>query len=193
MSLREIVLGGGLGPKARYMTLLHGNLLRLDPPERARFGAALGDEARTVPDDDLVALLRTGDWRESLTAAWLIALDRRVQFRDRLAGLLLASERTFAGQGYCLAFARFGEPVDADVLVAYLERYLPQNLHYDQHWALGALLAIDPRRAARLTAPGGLWDRSVMASRNSPDALRTRIERLCEFADECLTPPPPTA
>jgi hypothetical protein len=46
-------------------------------------------ELTTLPD---------GEWRSRLTAAWLIGLDRREQFRGRICELLLASQDTYPDQ-----------------------------------------------------------------------------------------------
>ena len=106
------------------MRLLNGNFLALGQAKRRRFLRKLGRSARQVSDRELAILLESG-WRERLTASWLIGLDRREQFRDRIGELLLASEMGYAGQGYCLALARFATPDDASLLASYLDTYLP--------------------------------------------------------------------
>jgi hypothetical protein len=107
-------------------------------------------------------MLLDSEWRSRLTASWLIGLTRRDQFRERIGDLLLASEVCAAGQGYCLALARFATAADAELLAAYLNVYLRQPYRdYDQGWALGALLYPDEQlktdRAARFLTEGGLW------------------------------------
>jgi hypothetical protein len=160
------------------MKLLHGNFTRLPPDDRAAFVDLLVEEARLVTDADLNALLDY-EWRARLTAAWLIAVDRRVRFRERLREMLLASELVYAGEGYCVAFARFGEPTDADALVGYLRRYLPRvDCSYNQHWALGALLNLDPDRAAEFT--GEPWERSAMRGLD-PFTYRDAVAQLLAF------------
>jgi hypothetical protein len=181
-------------PPPRYEELLHGSLLNLDGSERSAFAHDMGHDARHVTDDELSTLLDS-DWRPRLTAAWLIGLDRRTQFRDRIGAQLLDSGVMFAGQGYCLALARFEGNADADILCAYLDKYLPQlDRHYDQHWAIGALLHLDERlgsnRANRFLTPGGLWDKSA-TSRHDPAEWHRHITRLCTFADECVGDPGP--
>lgn len=60
-------------------------------------------------------------------------MSRRERFRERLGELLSGSELTYAGQGYCFALARLGTAKDAELLVAYLERWLPRvDCRYDQ-------------------------------------------------------------
>ena len=174
----------------RYMDLLHGgDALAISGADRAEFELALGRDARQVTDRDLSTLLDS-EWRSRLTAAWLIGLDRRTQFRDRLGKMLLDSEVVYSGQGYCLALARFETSADSDILCTYLDKYLPQlDCYYDQHWAIGALLHLDEhlgsKHADRFLAPGGLWDKSAM-SRNDPAEQRRRLARLCAFADDCM-------
>ncbi|MFD0883080.1 DUF6000 family protein [Streptosporangium algeriense] len=178
---------------ARYLDLLHGNFVNLTDQERTRFLRSLGQDAQQVTDADLERMLHRGEfsgWRERLAAAWLIGLDRRTRFRDVLAGLLLESELVYAGQGYSFAIARFGQPEDADILTAYLERYLPQrNRHYDQDWVLGGLLHLDgvlgTDHAAGFLAPGGLWSGSSFSHQNPADC-HFRIAGLLRFADQAM-------
>lgn len=104
--------------------------------------------------------------------------------------MLLASELTYAGQGYCVALARFETTADAGILCTYLDRYFPQvDLYYDQHWAMGALLYLDQRlnsdHASRFLTPGGLWQRSAMRARDPADERR-RIDGVCAFASACM-------
>ena len=178
--------GGGLG---RYLRLLNGNFLALGQGKRRRFLRKLGRSARQVSDRELAILLESG-WRERLTASWLIGLDRREQFRDRIGELLLASETGYAGQGYCLALARFATPDDAGLLASYLDIYLPQvDNRYDQDWALGALLHIDAAlgasHTARFLTDGGLWQQ-WRRDEETPAELRAWIDQLCSIADECM-------
>jgi hypothetical protein len=178
-----------LGPQTpRHLDLLHGNFTSLPAEERVRFLHALGHDAHQISDAELDFLLRPGDliagWRQRLTAAWLAGLGRRTQYRQTLGDLLLASELPFAGQGYCIALALFGESADAEILIAYLDRYLPRtDCHYDQHWAISALLHLDEthrtNHATRFIAPDGLWHRSAFADRD-PTEYQHLIATLLE-------------
>ncbi|PWI12037.1 hypothetical protein DIZ27_03640 [Streptomyces sp. NWU339] len=108
------------------------------------------------------------EWRSRLTASWLIGVDRRDRFRARIGDLLLASEVCYSGSAYCFALARLGTHADAEILTAYLDRYLPRtDLRYDQPAALGALLRLDAHlgthHADHFIQPEGLWDRWVQA------------------------------
>ncbi len=152
----------------------------------------LGKAASEISPRELGMLLDIG-WRERTTAAWLIAVAGRTEFRDRLGELLLASEVPYAGQAYCVTLAGFGTPADVAPLVAYLDRYLPRpDLHYDQEAALGALLLLDSKlaadHAARFLAPDGLWqqwtDGLPGRDLDTPDRYQEFIGQLCAFADD---------
>ncbi|MFE3206428.1 DUF6000 family protein [Embleya sp. NPDC059237] len=178
----------------RYMGVDHhhlrlgGHLLRLDGPERAQFAQELAVVADEITPRELGVLLEAG-WRERKNAAWLIAIAGRTEFRDRLGELLLASKMPFAGQGYCVALASFGTSADADLLTAYLDRYLQRpDLDYDQAFVLGALLHLDGSRAtdraARFIAPGGLWEQWNGNHSYNSDDYRSIVERWCSLAAE---------
>lgn len=171
----------------RYGWLLHGNFVTMDKTARTPFLQQLARSAWQASDHELATLLAS-EWRSRLTASWLIGLDRREQFRDRIGELLLASELTYAGQGYCVALARFATAADAELLAAYLDTYLPQlDQRYDQDWALGALLHLDQQlstnRAARFLTDDGLWQR-WNRTQKTPAELREWIGQLCSVADE---------
>jgi hypothetical protein len=177
------------GTVARYLKLLNANFMAIDEAGRAPFLQQLAASARQASDHDL-AMLLDSDWRCRLTASWLIALDRRQQFRQRIGELLLASENPYEGQGYCLALARFATAADADLLAAYLDTYLPQpDKRYDQHWALGALLHLDEQlaasRASRFLADGGLWQQ-WRTTEMTPAHLHELIRQLCSAADQAM-------
>lgn len=174
----------------RHLKLLHGNFAALEEPERATFLGLLVDAAHQITDDELGALLES-DWRSRLTAAWLIGVSRRGQFRERTGALLLESELVFAGQGYCFALARLGTTEDAAILAAYLDRYLRQpDLRYDQDWALGALQHIDAdlatNHAARFLLPEGLWQQWATSTRVQATGHKQRLDTLCSLVDEAV-------
>lgn len=174
------------GSVRRYLNLLHGNFTGLPDPERTAFRQALIDDAEHVTDRELSTLLDS-EWRSRITAAWLIAADRRHTFRERVGELLLASELTYSGQGYCLALARLGTTADAKILTTYLTRYLRRpDCRYDQPWALGALMHLDQQLgssyAAELIAPNGLWD-NWAGDALGPQDQRRRIADLCSELD----------
>ncbi|MFF8961692.1 DUF6000 family protein [Streptomyces globisporus] len=98
-------------PGRRYLKL-GGSLMGMTDRERATFLRKLGDPADEITSRELGVLLE-GGWRERTTAAWLIAVANRTDFRERLGELLLAGEGPYAGQAYCVALASFGTPSDA--------------------------------------------------------------------------------
>ncbi|MFD8788287.1 DUF6000 family protein [Kitasatospora sp. NPDC059599] len=179
-------------PDRRYLKL-GGSLGRMTWPERTKFARALGEAAADITPRELTILLE-GGWRERKTAAWLIAVARRTEFRERLGELLLASEVCFAGSAYSVALATFGTSADADLLAAYLDRYLRRpDLYYDQTAAIGALLHLDSKlganRADRFLAPDGLWHRWIdgpprKEHHRAPNSYRESISQFCVFADE---------
>ena len=167
-------------PGQRYRKLLHGNFEGMSPPELAAFLGSLVEDARTMSDHDLGVLLES-DWRARITAAWLIGVSGRDQFRARLGELLRESRLTFAGQGYCVALALFGTGADAEILAAYLDHYLRQpTLRYDQEWAFAALRYVDAARATQFTR---LWEQWV-----TPGAFdqRERIGFLLSLVEEAV-------
>lgn len=178
----------------RYLKLLGGGFLRLGESERSAFIAALRADALQVSPEEIGALLGY-EWRSRLTAAWLVGVARRCEWRERVGELLLASELTYAGQGYCFALAQFGGKNDAEILVSYLDRYLPHlECRYDQGPALGALLRLDSRlgtsHAERFVVRDGLWERRVDALPHTrgtadawADASRSRIDAWCNLWD----------
>ncbi|MEV5775295.1 DUF6000 family protein [Streptomyces antimycoticus] len=178
-------------PDRRYLKL-GGSLLGMRGCERGKFTRKLGEAAGQISPRELCILL-DGGWRERKTAAWLIAAAGRTEFRGRLGELLLASQGPYAGQAYCVALATFGTSADADLLVAYLDRYLPRpDLYYDQAAALGTLLLLDTRlgadQAAQFLTPDGLWQHWIVGppskDYDAPDSYREFIRQLCDLADE---------
>ncbi|MEU8625190.1 DUF6000 family protein [Streptomyces sp. NPDC048669] len=184
---------------ARYLILKGGRFLRPEWPHAQHFAHHLIDDAATITDAELEALLGY-EWRSRLTAAWLIGVDRRDRFRERIGDLLLASEVCFSGSAYCFALARFGTHADAEILTAYLDHYLPRtDLRYDQPAALGALLRLDAHlgthHADRFTQPDGLWDQWVNAPPHLcghqgyvPDEPRRWTDLQCDFANSWTEP-----
>ncbi len=100
--------------RPRYRELKSGRVLRPGWPRAERSARHLIDDAATISDAELEALLGF-EWRSRFTAAWLIGIGRRAAFRERIGDLLLASEVCFSGGAYCFALARFGPHADAEV------------------------------------------------------------------------------
>ncbi|MEU6801317.1 DUF6000 family protein [Streptomyces neyagawaensis] len=179
----------------RYLELNSARVLRPGWPHAERFARHLIEDAATITDAELEALL-TYEWRSRLTAAWLIGVGRRASFRERVGDLLLASEVCYSGRAYCFALARLGTHADAALLTAYLDHYLPRtDLRYDQPAALGALLHLDARlgthHARRFTQPDGPWDQWVHALVHlrdhpayTPEEQRRWTDLHCAFAHD---------
>ncbi|WP_432060767.1 DUF6000 family protein [Streptomyces sp. S1] len=180
-------------PEHRYLKL-GGAVLRMSPEEYEPFLHALARDARAVTDAELT-LLFEGGWRERRTAAWLVAVSRRDRFRGRLGALLLESEVCCAGGAYCMALASFGTARDADLLAAYLDRYLHRpDLAYDQPTAMGALAYTDSvlrsDRAGHFLQEGGLWrrwfqDASPMHGDDGVSTYLGGVRLACAVIDEC--------
>ncbi|MGV9313603.1 DUF6000 family protein [Streptomyces sp. NPDC003691] len=181
-------------PERRYLKL-GGGLLRMPSPEYDRFLRRLSEDAGVITPHEIATLFE-GGWRERRTAAWLVAVSRRTEFRGRIGELLLASEVCCVGLAYSVALAGFGTARDADLLADYLDRYLRRpDLGYDQTVVMGALQLIDLNlgggHAERFREPGGLWqqwlhDAPHMQGDSDPTpSLVSLIRRLCAFVDEC--------
>ncbi|MEV8340523.1 DUF6000 family protein [Streptomyces niveus] len=180
-------------PARRYLKL-GGAVLRMSREEYEPFIHALAADARAVTDADLTILFE-GSWRERRTAAWLAAVSGRDHFRERLGALLLESEVCYAGGAYCVALASFGTAEDADLLAAYLDRYLRlPDLAYDQPTAMGALAYTDSvvhsDRAGHFLQEGGLWRQWFQAAphMHGDDGISTYlggVRLACAVIDEC--------
>lgn len=180
-------------PARRYLKL-GGAVLRMSREEYEPFVQHLAADARVVTDAELTILFE-GSWRERRTAAWLAAVSRRDHFRERLGALLLESEVCCAGGAYCVALASFGTARDADLLAAYLDRYLRRpDLAYDQPTAMGALAytesVLHGDRAGHLLQEGGLWrqwfqDAPHMHGDDSISSYLGGIRLACALVDEC--------
>ncbi|MFJ7956586.1 DUF6000 family protein [Streptomyces sp. NPDC096319] len=196
--VERYVIARGEG-RPRYLRLLGGRFLQPGQQPDHDFVRRIVEDAAAVTDGELDALLAY-EWRSRFTAAWLIGVDRRDRFRERLGELLLASEVCYAGGAYCFALARLGTRADAELLVAYLDRYLPRtDLRYEQPTALGSLLRLDAALgtsyAERFLTPDGLWDRWLGASSGlraspafTPANLRGSSDLRCDFADGWTRP-----
>lgn len=175
----------------RYAELCGGGFLAMRGRERRRFARRLAKAAHRIMPRELDILLTCG-WRERLVAAWLIAVARRSELRERLGERLLTVDDS-VDHAYCLALARLGTPADADTLAAYLDHYLG---HPDRESAsdaaLGALLLLDARhgtdRASRFLTPNGPWhkwaERRPTTRPDSPQDCREFTELLYAYAAE---------
>ncbi|WP_329469653.1 DUF6000 family protein [Streptomyces sp. NBC_01723] len=177
-------------PDRRYLRL-GGGLLRLNPVERSAFVRDLAQAAYEITPAEL-SILFEGGWRERKTAAWLVAVAHRTEFRDLIGRLLLASEGPYAGAAYCVVLAKFGSAADAELLSAYLDHYLLRpDLDYDQAVVLGTLLYLDgilgSEYTTRFLGPDGPWDRWLevrAVAAPDPQHCRQTVQQLCVLVDE---------
>ncbi|MFF9364040.1 DUF6000 family protein [Streptomyces griseoluteus] len=181
-------------PGRRYLKL-GGSLLHMPSPASGRFVRDLREDAGLITPSGIAKLLE-GSWRERRTAAWLVAVSRRTEFREDLGRLLLAGEVCCVGVAYSVALASFGTARDADLLAAYLDRYLRRpDLGYDQTVVMGALqfigLSLGGGQADRFREPGGLWQQWLQNAppvRDASDPTLPQVSLvrgLCAFVDEC--------
>jgi hypothetical protein len=183
--------------------LLHGNfrsmcLAQETSPEREELIRWFRRALSEITPDVIGTLLQQTEWRAQLTASWFCGLKGWREFRQLLGQFLVESQVCFAGQGYCVALACFGDRPSADYLCAYLDRWLPQvDKFYDQHRAMPALRRIDAQLgtnfASRYLGKGGLWQRWAARSdgRANADSLESRehdFNQLCRCALEYFGP-----
>ncbi|MFJ5096317.1 DUF6000 family protein [Streptomyces sp. NPDC088557] len=150
-------------PGGRYKKLLSASFMRTSREQVLVFGRAMAADSRNASTGELRQLLG-GDWREALTACWLIGFSRRREFQDDLHRIVSDENIRRTGKGIAFALARFCEPSDASVLRCYLECSLGDPLDRgNQPWFLGALLHVEKRLGVMdsqdLIAPEGLWQR----------------------------------
>jgi hypothetical protein len=140
-----------------YLSLLNANFLRTDELDNLPVLSQIRTFSDKISDEQINKLLRLREWRGRLVAAWLVGLSGRQNFVDEIGKLLLVSEVTYSGQGYCLALGLIGSQQCRDYLINYLTEYLPvHNRVYDQLWAIGALAHVD-EGAAKQFLSTDLW------------------------------------
>lgn len=123
-----------------YLRVLHGNLV--SPALARERGTVLRQMravAATVTLADAEYLWMRG-WRASLMASWWAAVWRWPETADRVGPFLIPSRSCFEGQAHCLALAQLRSARAREILIWYLDEYLPRaDLDYDQPWAMAAL------------------------------------------------------
>jgi hypothetical protein len=89
-------------------------------------------------------LLGHFNWRTRIVGAFFAAVKNWTQFQETIGNLLLKSEVSYAGKGYCLALVTFNTDISSDYLKRYLDYYLQQkDLYFDQAEAMSALAYLD--------------------------------------------------
>jgi Family of unknown function (DUF6000) len=147
-----------------YLQFLHGNYVNLlKGEEQQNFIALVKQAIKEINDNAIADLLHGRGWREKLTGAWFSGLTGRTQFQDRIGSLLIESSSVYSGEGYCFALACFANEKSAELLQAYLNKWLLKlDCPYDQGWAMSTLVWLDKQRATecanKFLQPGGLWE-----------------------------------
>ena len=163
-----------------YLSLLHANFIRrtIDDSEIVR--SQIVAAASMISDDQISKLLETCEWRGRLVAGWCIGLSGRTAFVDKIANLLIESQQTYAGQGYCVALGLIGNDRCRVHLQSYLNECLPlRGRIYDQLWAIGALAHIDGKLSEPFLVPES-WtsDRSELDPVKGIRQFRELVEYL---------------
>jgi len=146
-----------------YLRSLSADSLK-DPKCRAEFVKGCS----SIDTESAQLLLDEPEWRGRKVASWMVGVNRWEEFVPQLSRQLLESQLVYAGQGYCVGLALIATEDAQRGLVDYLERWLPElSCHYDQHWAMGALVEVDraleTNTASTYLAADGMWDRWLEA------------------------------
>lgn len=172
-----------------YLSLLHANfawhtelhMRGQSEADVAAIRARIARGAREISDEQIAQLLADREWRGRLVAAWFVGLSRRLAFIDQIGALLLASELTYSGQGFCVALGLIGGDACRNHLREYLSQYLPlRGRFYDQEWAIGALAHIERTRPEEYLLTE-LW--ADERNRMNPSGAIQRFSELVAYLD----------
>lgn len=160
-----------------YLDLLHVNVARSGPHERAAFVGRFADASRTIADDLLASLLAVKEWRSRMVAGWMVAVNERERHLAAVRADLDAADLVYP-QGLLVALATLPDDAGARTLREYLDRWLtPDTGHDAQPWVLAALEEVDrclgSSHAAAVVAPGGPWEAWAGGSADSCRAAGT--------------------
>ena len=176
-----------------YLNFLHGNYaMLLHGEEQEKFVKSVKQAMTKIDDTTIAGLLDHRGWREKLTGAWFSGLTYRTKFREKIGSLLIESSSAFSGEGYCFALARFQDEKSAQLLEAYLDKWLLKlDCRYDQAWAMSALIWVDNQRASQFSKkylePSGLWEKFFLEANNAKnqlEAISNRFKILMDFSRE---------
>ncbi|MBC2600633.1 DUF6000 family protein [Puniceicoccus vermicola] len=132
--------------KPLYMKVLHGNFVK---EENEAFIETSNRACSELSDKDIQELLGRG-WREAIVASWIVALRKESSFIKKMRENLIPSRCCFSGEFHLIALARINSEESQQVIIDYLEKYLPVGSNcYDQKWAYGALHLINPSLARK--------------------------------------------
>src|SRR5690606_6125788 len=89
-------------------------------------------------------LLGDFNWRTRIVGSYFALLKKYTDLEDIIGVHLLKSQVSYAGSGYCMAFASFSSQKSIDYLKKYLDYYLTRkDLDFDQRSAMSALNYLD--------------------------------------------------
>ena len=108
-------------------------------------------------------LLSYFNWRPRLVGAYFVAVKRFAAFEEQIGRLLLRSDLTYAGTGYCAALASLNSAASVALLEEYLDYYLTRaDLWFDQGVAMAALGYLDQQnRTTRRARFESQWHRFI--------------------------------
>ena len=135
----------------------------MSDPGNKDFIKAFEPVAQNVSEALVRQLLSVRNWRPRIVGGYFAAIFRMESMMGLLEPLLLRSEVTFAGRGYCLALASINTAECPQILSRYLDHYLARpDLWFDQSDALAALTYLDVRNGTTLAeAYGPAWQAFV--------------------------------
>ena len=172
-----------------YLQCLHGNLVSLNPDEQYQ----LVQEMRAVAPQvtlDVANALWAADWRSAWMASWWAGVRRWPNAVAAVAPLLIPSRFVYSGQGHCFALSRVADLAAQDLLLRYLDTYLPQtDAYFDQEWAMAALLhvssVLDTGVPAEVWVGWHSWSRGKYVDVTKRAAI---LHELHKIADQVGTP-----
>ena len=113
-------------------------------------------------------LLAYFNWRPRIVGAYLVALRNMPGLTDLVGKLLLRSDLSDVGYGYCLALARLNTAGARKYLTDYLDYYLTKpELWFDQGAAMAAIAHLDATNGTRVSE--GLMDKWLAFVSNKPN------------------------
>lgn len=109
---------------------------------------AFAKASKEITPQIVKQLLGDFDWRPRIVGAYFAAIKEYSEMKDIIGVHLLKSEVCYAGAGYALALAVFGDEQSKGYLEVYLDFYLKQkDLWFDQADVLAALYIISSGEA----------------------------------------------
>ena len=131
-------------------------------------------------------LLGDFDWRPRIVGAYFAAIKNYSELRDIIGVHLLKSEVCYAGAGYALALAIFGDDKSKDYLSLYLDYYLKRkDLWFDQGDALAALSVSDSNQAEKRLGEWGEFvaDKSYWNLENKKAGMNRGIKVVKQISE----------